>query len=159
MSEVAICTVCNQEKPITEFNWRDKAKGRRHRSCKSCHSAYRRSHYLDNRQKYIEKAKRINRKYRETTGREIQRFVYEYLRKHPCVDCGETNPIVLDFDHVRGKKRESIAVLMHNRASMATIKAEIAKCEIRCANCHRIRTATMGGWWITEFVNNDVEET
>ena len=40
---------------------------------------------------------------------EAKTFVQEYLSTHPCVDCGETNPIVLEFEHVRGKKKASIS--------------------------------------------------
>jgi hypothetical protein len=56
-----------------------------------------------------------------------------------CVDCGESNHIVLDFDHIRNKKY-NISRMIHDGFSWAAIKKEIAKCEIVCANCHRIRT-------------------
>ena len=46
-------------------------------------------------------------------------FLLDYLSAAPCVDCGERDPVVLDFDHVG---------------------PEIARCEVRCANCHRRRT-------------------
>ena len=60
-----------------------------------------------------------------------------------CVDCGyNTNPIPLEFDHLpeRGKKRFTITHQIANY-SLAILKAEIAKCEVVCANCHKIRTA------------------
>jgi transcription elongation factor Elf1 len=56
-----------------------------------------------------------------------------------CKDCGETNHIVLDFDHLRDKKY-NISRMVHDGFSWAAIKKEIAKCEVVCANCHRIRT-------------------
>ena len=56
-----------------------------------------------------------------------------------CMDCGETNPIVLDFDHLHDKKY-NISRMIHDGFSWKAIKKEIEKCEIVCANCHRIRT-------------------
>jgi len=56
-----------------------------------------------------------------------------------CVDCGVTNPIVLDFDHLHDKKY-NVSRMIHDGFSWAAIKKEIAKCEVVCANCHRIRT-------------------
>ena len=56
-----------------------------------------------------------------------------------CMDCGEINPIVLDFDHLKDKKY-NISRMIHDGFSWAAIKKEIAKCEVVCANCHRIRT-------------------
>lgn len=56
-----------------------------------------------------------------------------------CMDCGETNPIVLDFDHLKDKKY-NVSRMIHDGFSWAAIKKEIAKCEVVCANCHRIRT-------------------
>lgn len=56
-----------------------------------------------------------------------------------CVDCGERNHIVLDFDHIKDKKY-NVSRMIHDGFSWAAIKKEIAKCEVVCANCHRIRT-------------------
>ncbi len=67
--------------------------------------------------------------------------VREYLEAHPCVDCGEADPVVLDFDHVRDIKHAAISAMVRDRRSMKSIWAEIAKCEVRCANCHRRKTA------------------
>jgi transposase-like protein len=50
----------------------------------------------------------------------------------------------LEFDHI-GLKRESVTRMAWYGCSLATIDAEIAKCDIRCANCHRRVTARRGG--------------
>lgn len=71
----------------------------------------------------------------------IREFLTGYLAQHPCVDCGETDPVVLEFDHVRGTKVAEVSSFVRNLASMKRILAEIAKCDVRCANCHRRRTA------------------
>ena len=67
-------------------------------------------------------------------------FVAAYLSEHPCVDCGETDPTVLTFDHVRGKKSNDIASMVGVGRSLESIMAEIEKTEVRCFNCHAIRT-------------------
>jgi DNA-binding NarL/FixJ family response regulator len=56
-----------------------------------------------------------------------------------CTDCGETNHIVLDFDHLHNKKY-NISRMIHDGFSWKAIAKEIEKCEVVCANCHRIRT-------------------
>ena len=67
--------------------------------------------------------------------------VREYLQKHPCTDCGNNNLVVLDFDHVRGEKVANISKMVSIGSSLVSLLREIEKCEVRCANCHRIVTA------------------
>ncbi len=73
----------------------------------------------------------------------------EYLSEHPCVDCGESDMCVLDFDHI-DPDTKSFTVsrrLSGSTNSWKTILAEIQKCEVRCANCHRRRTAQQQEWY------------
>ena len=68
-------------------------------------------------------------------------WVSEIKQKLGCVDCGyNENPIALDFDHVRGEKHMGIAQAVSRCWSLEKILQEIEKCEVRCANCHRIIT-------------------
>ena len=147
-----ICTKCNTEKPITQFSWKNKQKGYLNGQCKSCHSAYRHQHYLDNQEKYKKKARRWNDENKDARLLVARRLVLEYLLKHPCVDCGEANPIVLEFDHVRGKKYKAVSKLMTQDYSLKVLKNEIAKCDVRCANCHRIKTAEERGWHMLDLM-------
>jgi hypothetical protein len=71
-------------------------------------------------------------------------YVYDVLRRAACADCGERDPLVLEFDHI-DDKRAGVTRLAWYGCSLATIDAEIAKCEVRCANCHRRATAARGG--------------
>jgi hypothetical protein len=66
-----------------------------------------------------------------------RRRVLEHLLAHPCVDCGERDPVVLDFDHVKASKVANVSALVANGYDWKVIAAEIAKCVVRCANCHR----------------------
>lgn len=59
----------------------------------------------------------------------------------PCKDCGRKfMSCVMDFDHVSGEKIDNVSTLMAKKSSWKKIKEEISKCELVCANCHRIRT-------------------
>jgi hypothetical protein len=70
-------------------------------------------------------------------------YLLEYFRGHPCLDCGEHDPVVLEFDHLRDKLFSIGQEL--SRRSWPSILAEIEKCQVVCANCHRRRTARRRG--------------
>lgn len=73
------------------------------------------------------------------TKQQYKKRLKEIKEASGCVDCGIKNHIVLDFDHIRDKKY-NISRMIHDGFSWAAIKKEIAKCEVVCANCHRLRT-------------------
>ena len=133
------CYRCGEPKPAEEFAWRRKAKGQRDSFCRPCRSAYGREHYVANRQRYIDQAAMVKRRLRH----ERTLALIEYFRTHPCVQCGEANPVVLEFDHVRDKAFDIGQNLLDHR--WEAIVEEIAKCEVVCANCHRRRTAQRRG--------------
>ena len=93
-------------------------------------------HYEANKEKIKARTARRNKKQRRI-NKEYVAFVKSLSH---CVDCGNDNDIVLEFDHVRGEKRGNVSDMSHQSFSIKTIKLEIEKCEIRCANCHRIAT-------------------
>lgn len=78
---------------------------------------------------------------------DVRRLVATYLLAHPCVDCGETDPVVLDFDHVEGRKSANVSALVADGYEWGVISAEIAKCVVRCANCHRRHEARKRGYF------------
>lgn len=81
------------------------------------------------------------------TNKELDHYDKQQLKKRladikeasGCVDCGINNHIILDFDHIRDKKY-NISRMIHDGFSWKAIKKEIEKCEVVCANCHRLRT-------------------
>lgn len=76
---------------------------------------------------------------------EKQKIVNE-IKKRPCVDCGVVYPpYVMDFDHVRGEKRGGVAKMVGQTWSVQALMEEIEKCDLVCANCHRVRTFGDGG--------------
>lgn len=92
------------------------------------------------------KVKARTREYTTRVRKTVREWIRDYLREHPCVDCGETNPIVLEFDHVRGKKEFNIGEATSKGRSLKRVQAEVEKCEVRCANCHRQKTYKEAGW-------------
>jgi hypothetical protein len=138
-----ICTRCHASKPLEEYRWQNKAKGTRAPWCKPCYNAYERAVHAGSPQK---RAKSIQQsKDRLNRNRE---YIWQYLLSHPCITCGEGDPIVLEFDHRDGViKTETVGNLMIRGNSIALIEAEIAKCDVLCANCHRRRTAKQFNWY------------
>jgi hypothetical protein len=133
-----ICTLCNQEHNLNFFPLRN---GKPRNYCKSCANAKTRAHYSNNKDYYFDR----NKKRRKN----LQEKLLNYLNGKGCIDCGEKDPIVLEFDHIDpGNKEESISKMVrHLTQSWSKILEEINKCEIRCANCHKRRTAKQLNWF------------
>jgi hypothetical protein len=70
---------------------------------------------------------------------------------------GESDPVVLEFDHVRGRKRAPLERLVSVGCSREALLAELDKCVVRCANCHRRRTAQTRGYRRYRFVAEQAE--
>lgn len=117
-----ICKSCDQELPLTEFYKNGPSTGGRLLRCKKC----------------------VVKRYAESVSRRAKRdrlYFQQIKLARGCADCGfRGHPAALEFDHLPG------AVKLYRIAAMAGLKrelvdAEIAKCEVVCANCHRVRTA------------------
>lgn len=137
------CVTCGNVKHEADFNFRNKKKGKRWGTCKQCQSKQRKVWYEANKETHIANAWKNKVNAREAA----RKYVWDYLESHPCVDCGETSPVVLEFDHVRGRKKKAVADMVRQGYSIGAIQDEIAKCQVRCANCHRSKTHKDKGWW------------
>lgn len=74
-------------------------------------------------------------------SRAVRDRVQSLKEATPCTDCGISYPyVVMQFDHVRGDKVANVSRLVARLAAWHRIEAEIAKCELVCANCHALRT-------------------
>jgi hypothetical protein len=135
------CGRCNAWKPVAEFAWRRRERNQRHNMCRPCHSAYHREHYLANKQRYVDQARVSKRRLRL----ERTKYLFAYFETHPCADCGESDPMVLEFDHLDADANAfDIGAGLPYR-SWSSVIEEIGKCEVVCANCHRRRTARRAG--------------
>ena len=146
-SKTITCRVCRVAKPVTEFYFRSRERGTRQYICRSCRSDYHREWWTKNR---IDQMPRIRRN-RKRRHREIEQRIWNHLFTHACVDCGETDLAVLHFDHLRDKV-EAISTMWRRQRSWKAVELEIAKCEVRCANCHARKTARELGNYKTRSV-------
>jgi hypothetical protein len=137
------CCTCHQEKLEDDFSYKNKAQALRHTQCKSCSKAYCAEHYQRHVKLYKQRAVSNSIVRREV----LHRRLHEFLVVHPCVDCGEDDPLVLELDHRDDvEKLHNLSKMWYNGYSWKKIEDEIAKCDVRCANCHRRRTARQQNW-------------
>lgn len=133
-----ICCACKDEKDLDEFNLNKGKKDGHNAMCSLCHKEYVKNHYHAHRREYCARVKAFKAEKRIK--------MYQYLSDKKCVDCGENDPLVLDFDHRDKSKKERGIAEMLRKNSWENILREIEKCEIRCSNCHRRRTAKQLGY-------------
>ena len=79
-------------------------------------------------------------------------YLGPYLLSHPCVDCGERDILVLEFDHGdRSMKEGEIRHIIQNGATLEKVIEEVKKCDIRCSNCHRRKTEKENNSWKLKY--------
>lgn len=130
------CPACKETKPYSEFPKNKDKKDGLGCHCRGCKKVYQARWYRRNSTRHKANTRKRAKEYYDST----QVFLSGIKARRGCVDCGEMNPVVLDFDHVRGKKVFVLARASIIQPSFPKLTKEILKCEIRCANCHRIVT-------------------
>lgn len=135
-----ICSQCKEPKDLEKDFYRhpDCREGF-NTKCKDCAKRAANDMYQDAPQRILDRVHKRRLRNRQ--------FLWDYYKTHPCVDCDEDDPIVLEMDHVRGKKLGDVSKLVQNTRSLKVIEDEIAKCEVVCSNCHKRRTAATQGWF------------
>ena len=124
--QVRTCGRCHQDRPLSMFyldtEERTRKAGRtRVRPCRLC-------------------VRELN-----ANRREPRRVIINEAKRSGCVDCGIKNdehPEIFDFDHLPGVEKSHSMAAFAVSGSMDALREEMAKCEVVCANCHRIRTNT-----------------
>ena len=149
--ETKICYKCKDCKTLDQFSFKDKSKNLYNSMCKACHNIYAKAHHQRNHKKYLMRTRNRNIRIRD----ENVKYVYEYLKQHPCIDCGETNPIKLEFDHRNGSDKVSNVSNLIRRNGLKSLQAEIAKCDVRCSNCHKVKTAKDQNWGMYKLFLED----
>ena len=123
-----LCTKCGQKKLLGLFAKRADSHDGHACWCLTCWREYQRAR----------DAQGAQHGYRLKARQHL-----DSLKTTPCVDCGNSfPPCVMDFDHVRGEKVTSVSRML--RWSRERLLAEIAKCDLVCSNCHRLRTHLSG---------------
>jgi hypothetical protein len=131
------CPACDSDLTEYDFYVDRRRKDGRYTICKRCHKKrveiWKQEHKGD------------NTRYKHTSKKNKQaklRILIAELKSVPCADCGvQYSSYVMDFDHVRGKKLFDISTIVHStKGTEEKIRAEAAKCDIVCSNCHRKRT-------------------
>jgi hypothetical protein len=131
------CGHCKSWKPEQDFSTANKLKGTRLRFCSPCMRPYRRAWYARHKKEQIARTT-VTRQSRVAANREWIR----QLKSVPCKDCGGNfHWVAMDFDHL-GDKEFDVGCMVGLGYGRKKILAEIAKCEVVCSNCHRLRTWT-----------------
>jgi hypothetical protein len=125
------CSQCKAEKDTALFAKNATRSDGLQTQCKPCQTIYGKARYQKQKARFYQR----NKEHRIRN----QLTVAEFLKDKACLDCGATNPVVLTFDHVRGKKVMEVSNMVKQSYGLQTIFAEIAKCDIRCFNCHQIK--------------------
>lgn len=130
-----ICTLCNVEKSKNEFAWQNKEKNILQSACRLCRKQIDKNFWKNNKQR-IGPAKNARS---EKRRKENQAFILKFKDK-PCKDCCQSYPhFVMDFDHLSNKE---FNISDNYHKNLDDLLTEIAKCDVICSNCHRIRTFT-----------------
>lgn len=123
------CTKCKSQKKDTEFSFKNKALKILASECKNCHRKMRKAYYDNN--KDLERIRTKNTKIA------FVKWFKELKSSLKCNRCGENHPATLDFHHTDPLQKENAVAVLAGNGSKSKLLAEIAKCEVLCANCHR----------------------
>lgn len=135
-----ICTKCLEEKELTSFHTSPTGKYGRKSQCKVCCNKAAKEDYHENKDRYFAHAKKRDKDMRDKI---------RALKSVPCADCDQSfDWVCMDFDHLpQFDKSHEISYMMRHRMAWDKILEEIAKCEVVCSNCHRLRSKSR---WTTE---------
>lgn len=137
MQKKKTCFKCKRELLSEMFSKNSRRKDGLQTHCKDCQLEYKRSHYERNKDDYLKKSYARKKAYREE--------FLDFLKTQKCKDCGNDDYRVFEFDHLYDKKFDISRKI--GGQTLSSLMEEIEKCDIVCANCHRIRTCIRGNWY------------
>lgn len=138
--ETKQCNKCGETKIVDLFN---KRYGKPQPYCRECNRSYHKDHYKRNKAVY--KQDTADRRW-QLRANGLQRIMEH--AKDGCVECGEKDFRCLEFDHIDpSTKLYNVGQMASRGYSIKKIDAEVAKCRIICANCHRKHTAGQFEWY------------
>lgn len=146
-----VCGRCKQLKQLPEFSISTSERRIVTSWCKQCAREHNNKKYRESdRIKRLAQERRL--RYRERN----RLFLWEIISHSSCADCGEDDPLVLEFDHLdRGSKSFNIGWATSACVPLSRLSEEMSKCDIVCANCHRRRTASQNGSYRARLVLKD----
>lgn len=129
------CTACKQSKALTDFNKNRAKRDGLSDVCRECNKERSRQHCHKYRDHHV---KQVNRR-RDEIRVTIKRIIQETKSTYGCQVCRkEYDPIVLDFHHKNpAEKSFNLFEAARWGYAVSTVIAEINKCVVCCANCHR----------------------
>lgn len=129
------CAKCEIIKSIDQFSKNSKRKDKHAAYCKPCQYACQAVWYKHNKERHLKNVNKRSKAYRQ----EVLQW-YKDLKKAPCTDCRKSyHSSLMEYDHV-DTKRDKISEMVNGKCSKEVILSEIARCELVCAMCHKVRT-------------------
>jgi hypothetical protein len=139
------CAHCKEFKAVEEFAYSNRLLGTRQKHCRRCMSQFNKTTYPRHTEEHKERVRKRKAARKEAS----KRYVWDYLSDHPCEICGQSDPRLLEFDHIVPKqKKHNVSELSSGGYSLETVKEEIDKCRVLCVVCHRLKTYDEVGWFV-----------
>lgn len=155
------CRPCTNEKARQTYHANlDKSRAKSREAGKKCY-AHNSDKYLERSRAYYAANKhvwqeRYGKKFYSPKRETARLYVYKYLKEHPCVECGEDDPIVLEFDHINAETKTATVSKLMLGGSIDELISEIAKCQVLCSNCHKRKTARQQNWVMLKLKEQDI---
>lgn len=127
-----LCKDCNRDLDVKYFGVKNQKTGALQTYCKPCQATRSSLHYKANRSSYYA---RNERRMRENI------LYLEKFKSNPCIDCKQVYPSkVMDMHHRDGEEKEALISQLVRKTTLPRLIRELEKCDLLCANCHRLRT-------------------
>lgn len=139
-----ICSQCKVEKSIDNFGFNSKVYNKRRSNCKDCQNEkVRKSRLKNHKIKYVKSSKHD--------------FIWDFLLSVKCQICGNSDPQVLEFDHIDWtEKEQGISSLFHS--TYEVLISELEKCRVLCSNCHIKHSHFQKNTWKSRMMTHYKED-